>query len=409
MTERLYYDDAYQTKFTAEVLERLTWEDQPAVVLNRTAFYPASGGQPADRGLLGGHRVLDVVEREEDEGVIHVLDDPLEDDPVEGEVAWIRRFDHMQQHTGQHVLSAAFERVLGAHTVGFHLGAEASTIDVDQADLEMEDIHPVEAQANDVVWGDRRVDVELVERDALGHMNIEPPPGVEGPVRLVTITGPRPRGRRPFDVNPCGGTHVSRTGEIGLIKVTGVEHRGDDTRIEFLCGRRALRDYREKLGTVSTLGRMLTVGTWELDQAVERLQTENKALRHEQRELRGQLLDLEGERLVSSGETRGPYRVAGAVWEGKRPDELRMLALKVAEHSRHVALLVSTLDRTHYCFARAQDADIDVNQLLQKACARLDGKGGGRPHIAQGSAPKSPACEVRDILMDLKAALGPPQ
>ena len=408
MTERLYYDDAYQMRFTGDVLQRLTWQGQPAVILNRTAFYPASGGQPADRGLLGGRRVLDVVEREEDEGVVHILDDPLEDDPVEGEVAWDRRFDHMQQHTGQHALSAAFAHVLGAQTVGFHLGAETSTIDVDQADLEMEDIHPVEAEANDVVWGDRRVDVQLVERDALGHMGIEPPPGIEGPVRLVTITGSRPAGRSPFDVNPCGGTHVSRTGEIGLIKITGVEHRGTDTRIEFLCGRRALRDYRKKLGTVSTLGRMLTVGTWELDQAVERLQAEHKALRHEQRELRGQLLDLEGERLVSSAEIRGPYRVASAVWEGRRPDELRMLALKVAEHSGHVALLFSVLDRTHYCFARAQDADIDVYQLLQKACSRLDGKGGGRPHIAQGSAPRSPAREVRDILEDLETVLGPP-
>jgi len=405
MTERLYYDDAYRTQFTAEVLETLTWQGQPAVVLDRSAFYPTSGGQPADRGLLGGKSVLDVVEREEDGAVVHVLSEPLEDNRVDGQVAWGRRFDHMQQHTGQHVLSAAFEKVLGAHTVGFHLGAEVSTIDVDQADLETEALHPVEARANEVIWGDRQINVELVDRDALTGTGIELPPDLAGPVRLVTIGGVPPSQTQPFDVNPCGGTHVARTGEIGLIKIAGVEHRGEDTRIEFLCGRRALRDYQRKLRMASTLSRLLTVGTWELDQAVERLQTENRTLRHEQRDLRERLLDLEAERLLNRAETRGPYAVAAAVWEGKRPDELRMLALRLAEHSGHVALLFGVNDRTHYCFSRADDADLDVNQLLQQACAQLGGKGGGRPHIAQGSAPNASVREVRDVLDDLKAAL----
>jgi len=406
MTKRLYYDDAYTTRFTADVVETLTWNGQPAVVLNRTAFYPTSGGQPADRGRLGGKTVLDVVEREEDGAVVHVLSEGVESERVEGEVAWDRRFDHMQQHTGQHILSAAFEQVIGAQTVGFHLGAQSSTIDVDQADLVMEDVLPVEARANDVVWHDRPIGVELLEGDALAGTGIEPPPDVNGPVRLVKIAGNASSDAPPLDINPCGGTHVARAGEIGLVKIVNLEHRGEDTRVEFLCGGRALRDYRAKLEVTSTLGRKLTVGTWELDQAVDRLQAENKTLRREQRDLRQRLLDLEAEHLVNQALSRGDFRFVGGVWEDRSPDELRSLALKIAEHSRHVALLFSVTDRTHYCFARAEDLDLDVNRLLQRACSRLDGKGGGRPHIAQGSAPRAAAGEVRDILGDLEAELG---
>ena len=405
--ERLYYADAYRTQFAADVVQRLTWHGQPAVVLERTAFYPTSGGQPADRGRLGHAQVVDVVEREEDGAVLHVLSEPLERDHVDGEVAWDRRFEHMQQHTGQHVLSAAFEQVLGARTVGFHLGAETSTIDVDQADLEMEDLLTVEDRANHVVWEDRRIEVQLEDRDALAGRGIEPPPEVEGPVRLVTIAGGPSTEGPPFDANPCGGTHVKRTGEIGTIKIVGIEHRGEDTRVEFICGRRALNDYQKKLQMTSTLGRLLTVGTWELDQAVERLQEENKTLRHERRELRQRLLDLETERLLDDAVSRGACRVVGEVWEDRSPDELRMAALKVAEHRSHVALLFSISDRTHYCFARAEDADLDVNQLLQQACSRLGGKGGGRPHIAQGSAPRASTSEVRHILDELTASLEP--
>jgi alanyl-tRNA synthetase len=200
---------------------------------------------------------------------------------------------------------------------------------------------------------------------------------------------------------------VGRTGEIGLIKIVGVEHRGEDTRVEFLCGGRAFRDYRKKLQMTTILGKMLTVGTWELDQAVQRLQDENKTLRHEQRELRQRLLDLEAIGLANNAVTRGANDVVGKVWESRSPDELRMLALKIAEHSRHVALFFSVGDRTHYCFARAEDADLDVNELLQQACARLGGKGGGRPHIAQGSAPSTTLDEVRNVLGELEASLGP--
>jgi alanyl-tRNA synthetase len=406
MTRRLYYTEPYRTHFEAQIVERTTWDARPAVVLDRTAFYPMSGGQPADRGELDGVAVLDVVEREPDGAVIHVLSGGIPDGTVEGHVDWQRRFDHMQQHTGQHVLSAAFQQTLGAETIGFHLGAESSTIDLDVTELEIERVRAVESLANDVVWDDRAVAVHYVDDDALAELGIERPDDVEGPVRLLVIPGSPEEAGTHFDINPCGGTHVARTGEIGIIKVVGLERRGDATRVTFLCGRRALRDYEDKNGVIAALVGRLTVGFWELDDAVERLQEENKELRWTERELKQRLLDLETDQLVEAADVRGPYRVVGRVWQHRNPDELRILARKLVDRSQVVALLFSIDERTQFCFARAEDIELDVNELLQEACARLEGRGGGRPQVAQGSAPAAEASEVERILEDLLVRLG---
>jgi alanyl-tRNA synthetase len=396
MTERLYYADSYCTRFSARMIERLVWEGRPAVVLDRTAFYPTSGGQPSDRGTLGGVAVLDVVVREEDGAIVHVLEHALREAEVEGLLDWPGRFDHMQQHTGQHVLSAAFERMLDADTVGFHLGTELSTIDLNVAHLEPAAVLPVEELANRVVWENRPVDVRFVSPDELATLPLRRPPVVEGPVRIVEIAD--------LDVNPCGGTHVARTGEIGLIKIVRLDHRGGETRVEFLCGGRALRDYRAKNGVVNQLTTMLTVGHWELDQAVERLQAEAKQLRHDLRAARKRLLSAEASELREVAAVHGPYRVVGRVWERRDPGELRALAQELMQRPGVVALLVSVGERTHLCFARAEGVELDVAALLRDACAQLGGKGGGRPHLAQGSAPATDVAHVNAVLDSLVEA-----
>jgi alanyl-tRNA synthetase len=405
MTRRLYYTEPYCTHFEARVVERLTWDAHPAVVLDRTAFYPESGGQPADRGRLNDVTVLDAVERESDGAVIHVLSEHISDSMVEGEVDWQRRFDHMQQHTGQHILSAAFEQQLDAETVGFHLGSESSTIDVSLTGLEKEDLRPVETLANTVVWDDRAVAIQFVDDQALAGLGVQRPDDVDGPVRLLVIPGSSGEAGPPFDVNPCGGTHVARTGEIGMIKVVGRERRGDETRVTFLCGRRALRDYERKDSVITDLAGRLTVGFWELDEAVERLQEENRELRHAERELQQRLLDRETDQLVETADARGPYRVVGRVWRGRSPDELRILARKLTDRPQVAAFLFSVDERTHFCFARSEDLELDVNEHLQDVCARLDGGGGGRPQVAQGSAPAADVSEVERVLDDLLAQL----
>ncbi len=410
MTERLYYADSYCTRFSARVIERLTWEGHPAVVLDCTAFYPTSGGQPADRGTLDETAVLDVVVREEDGANVHVLEcalpgpsSPGKGDgagvgyEVAGVLDWPRRFDHMQQHTGQHVLSAAFEQVLDADTVGFHLGVEVSTVDLNVARLDLAAVTLVEELANRVVWEDRPVSARFVGLEELVALPLRHLPSVEGPVRIVEVAG--------FDVNPCGGTHVARTGEIGLVKIVRLDYRGDETRVEFLCGGRALRDYRAKNAMANRLAGLLTVGRWELDQAVERLLVESKQLRRGLRRARRRLLEVEATELAEAADVYGPHRVVWRIWERREPGELRALAQELAQRPGVVALLVSVGERTHLCFARAEGLDLDVAALLREACTQLGGKGGGRPHLAQGSAPATDEARVEAVLASLLLSL----
>ena len=437
MSERLYYTDSYRTRFSACVTERCTWDGHPAVVLDHTAFYPTSGGQPSDRGTLDGVAVLDVVVREQDNAIVHVLDAALPGSEVEGLLDWPRRFDHMQQHTGQHVLSAAFEQLLDAGTVGFHLGVEICTIDVDVARLEPAAVAPVEKLVNRVLWQNRPVGTRFVDPDELSALPLRRPPDVQGPVRIVDI-GPAttdvslantlsPDVSSPdvssapgqsFDVNPCGGTHVARTGEIGLLKILRLEYRGDETRVEFLCGERALRDYESKNEVLSRLATKLTVGYWELEQAVERLQAEGKQLRKTLRQTRKRLLAVEAAELAETAtfpsQARGhkPYRVVCKVWEPadqKSPEDLRALARELTQYPDVAAFLLSAGDeRIHLIFARDSkgDVDLDVSALLRDACMRLGGKGGGRPHMAQGSAPAAAAGRLTVVLADLLSPLG---
>ncbi len=397
MTERLYYADAYCIRFSARVTEQLTWDGRPAVVLDRTAFYPTSGGQPADRGSLGGVAVMDVSARE-DGAVVHVLERPWPKgrEEVEGEVDWPRRFDHMQQHTGQHVLSAAFEQVLDADTLSFHLGAEASTIDVNVPRLDLEAARSVESLANQVLWEDRLVGARFVGLEELAALSLRRQPIVDGPVRVVEVTG--------FDVNPCGGTHVAHTGEIGLVRISRLDYRGEETRVEFLCGSRALRDYRARSAVVDQLATRLTVGYWELDQAVERLQDEAKQLRGDLRRAREQLLKAEADELFEAAVPQGAYRIVRRIWEGRNPGELRALAQELIQRFEVGALLASVGERTHLCFACSEEVGLDMAALLREACAQLGGKGGGQPHLAQGSAPATDSARVGAVMSGLSSS-----
>ncbi len=397
MTDRLYYADSYLTHFAARVLEQLTWNGHPAVILDRTAFYPTSGGQPSDRGRLGGIPVIGAEIRESDGAIVHILEAPLPDDEVTGEVDWPRRFDHMQQHTGQHLLSAACEQLLDADTVSFHLGAEVSTIDLNVPRLAREALEEVEERVNWVIWENRPVQAYFVRPEEVVALPLRRPPQVEGPIRLVEVAGDG--GSRPFDLSPCGGTHVARTGEIGLLKVLRLDYRGQETRVEFVCGGRALRDYRLKNGVLLNLAAMLTVGYWELPEAVGRLQDEVKEVRREARSLRERLVEVEAARLAETAVVVGPLRVARAVEENWDPADLRALAQKVAAHPGVVVLVASVGgERVHLCVACAEGVPADAVAILRAVAEPLGGKGGGQARFAQGSAPAAPRQQVEDVL-----------
>src|SRR5207249_1191615 len=229
-TERLYFTDSYLRQFSARVIACGERGGRPSVALDQSAFYSEGGGQPADTGTLNGVPVLDV--QVEDGVVWHVLERQLEDDAVQGEIDWTRRFDHMQQHHGQHLLSAAFEQLYNLRTVSFHLGAAASTIDLACTALADQQAVAAEELANQVIWEDRPVLARFVTADELARLPLRKPPVVEGSVRVVSVPD--------FDHSACGGTHPRTTGGVGLLHIRRWERRGDVVRVEFLCGGRAM-------------------------------------------------------------------------------------------------------------------------------------------------------------------------
>ena len=381
MAARLYYADAYLREFDARVIEQLTWDGKPAAVLERTAFYPTSGGQPHDTGTLNGVKVVDVVERESDGAVVHVLAGELQGDAVHGEIDRARRFDLMQQHTGQHILSQAFTTALQADTVSFHLGVEVTTVDLNRAPLSEEQLDKAEALANEVVFSNRPVRARFVGREELATLPLRKLPQVAGPIRIVEIAD--------FDWSPCGGTHCRRTGEVGLIKIVRAERRGAETRVHFLCGGRALADYRRKNRLVLDLAARFSVGDWELADAVERLSDEARASRKQVRVLREQLLDYEAAALIAGAEKLGGARVVRQAYTDRTVDEIRHLAQRLTAEPGVIALLGrgSVGGKAQFVFARSADLPHDMNVLLRTACQTVGGGGGGRPNFAQGGGP----------------------
>jgi alanyl-tRNA synthetase len=395
-TERLYYADPYLLSFAARVTGRRQIEGRPALTLDRTAFYPAAGGQPHDLGTLNGIPVVEV--REEEGDVLHLLERDLPGEAVQGEVDGQRRFDHMQQHTGQHILSEAALQLLGAATVGFHLSADYSTVDLDRAPLSPADLERVEDQANEIVFQDRPVTARFVGPEELARLPLRKPPAVQENVRIVEVAG--------FDWSPCGGTHCTRTGQIGLIRIVRAERMGRDTRLTFLCGWRALRDARWRHAVLEEASAALTAGAPELPAAVARLQAAEQEARKELERARRQLLHYEAIELHAQGEPAGPARVVRAAFSGRTLDELKVLAREIAALPGGVALLGLRGDDARVCFARAEGLPHDMGALVREAVALLGGRGGGRPNEAQGGGPQ---VERLDEALELARARLQPQ
>ncbi|MFO7695966.1 MAG: DHHA1 domain-containing protein [Anaerolineae bacterium] len=373
-TVRLFWRDAYQTEFQAHVIRRLAYEGRPAVVLDETCFYPTSGGQPHDTGHLNRVPVLDVLEVEDE--IVHVLDAPLEADAVEGFIDWERRQDHMQQHAGQHVLSAAFERILNAGTISFHLGSDECTIDVACRSVESEQLDQVEDYANRIVMDNLPIRTLQYSPQELRDVPLRKPPKIEGLVRVVSVGD--------VDYSACGGTHPSSSGEIGQIHIDRWERRRGAARITFLCGLRALRDYRLKSRISRQLATQASVSVEELPGAIERLSSMLDESRRQATALRAQWLDLEARELDADAQSVGPYRVIAHIMSRVEPSEMRVLAQGLCQSSGTVAVLAIEGPAPQFCLARAQDVPVNMNDLLRASAAPYGGRGGGQPNMVQG-------------------------
>ena len=374
-SERLYYNDAYLIEFDAVVRDVTQKADRWVVTLDRTAFYPTSGGQPFDTGTLGDAQVIEVLEME-DGSIAHVVDRELEKNcRVRGHVDWVRRFDHMQQHTGQHVLSASFEREVGAKTVSFHLGASSATIDLDN-ELSAEQISRAEDTANKVLWEDREICVKFVTAHEAAKLPLRKDPARSGDLRIIEI--------KDYDMSACGGTHVRRTGAIGIIAITGSERFKGGMRVEFRCGYRALQAYRSLKSAVSGGVRLLSVLPDELPAAIERLQTSSRQQQKSQDGLYDRLAKYEAAALFSSGEKIGAKTVVAAAVPGWDANGLKRLASAIVANPHTVAVLTSSESPVLVVVARSQELSFDAGDVLKQLIERFGGKGGGKGALAQG-------------------------
>ena len=376
MTERLYYDDPYLTTFQARVIARAMRDGRPVVALDRTAFYPEGGGQPGDRGSLDGVRVVDT--QEEAKLVWHLLDGPLEEDDVTGEIDWARRFDFMQQHHGQHLLSAAFERLFDARTVSVHLGEEICTVDLAHTGLSPDHLVEAEELTNGVIWENLPVDARFVDRSELERLALRKAPGDFERIRIVSAGD--------FDHSPCGGTHPRRTGEVGSVVLRRWERRGETLRVEFVCGKRAIRDYRWKNALLNGVAAELSVGALELPEAIERLREAGERSRKGLGAAEERLLGYEAQELVQGAEAIDGIPLVARTFEQRELDNVRRLARQIADRGG-IALLGLRGTKAQLVFARAEGLRYDMGALLRAAAAVVGGRGGGRPDAAQGGGP----------------------
>lgn len=394
-TQRLYYTDSYTTVFDAVIVERTTYNDAPAVILDRTYFYPTSGGQPHDTGQLNGARVVEVVVRETDAAVLHVLDAELSADQVTGRIDWPRRFDHMQHHTGQHILSQAFVQLAKAETVGFHVSPDSVTIDLNKPGIKPVTVDAVENLANQIVAENRPVRVWYPSDDEISALQLRKVPEVEGALRVVAVED--------FDTTACGGTHVVQTGEIGVIKVLRVDRRGDTVRVEFRCGGRALLDYRQKHALVSQLAADLTTGYADIPALLQKLRDENKSLQRELRTVRASLLEHEAEQLWKAASQAGRYTLILQAFENREVAEVRQIVQYLIAHPATVALCGAAGEKAQLILGRSDDLPYDMVPALMRGLAiwNVD-RGGGRPSLAQGGGV---VASVQDVQAALNAAI----
>lgn len=374
-TRRLYYEDAYLREFDAEVVARTDHEGLPAVVLDKTGFYPESGGQPWDRGTLGGVEVLKVLDL--DGAILHVLKSEIAGGTVHGRVDGPTRFDYMQQHTGQHVLSQVFYETLKGETLSFHLGPDVSTLEIGLRAISDAEWDRVEDRANAIVWEDREVKTYFVPEEKIGEVPLRRPPKKQGLLRVVEVDG--------FDYSACGGTHCRRTGEIGMIKLTGVEKIRGNLRFEFLCGGRALRDYRGKDRTVRKLAGAFSCSDGDVAAQVEKLEADNKAMKKRSRRLEERLAAFEAGEVIRAAS--GPL-IAG-VLEDKTPEEARFLALNIIKGGDFaVAYGASGESQGHLIVARSDSLTVDLRKLAPVVGAILPVKGGGGPSLVELVTPE---------------------
>jgi len=410
VTERLYYPDSFLFEFSAKVAEVRAHDGQAAVVLDRSAFYPAGGGQPCDTGWLrlesGRVRIVDVVEAE-DGSVLHLVEPAAAQGiergaRVQGTIDADRRRDHMQQHSGQHVLSAAFLELFQMPTVSFHLGEETCTIDLETPALTDEQLQRAESLANAVIRESRPVEIRFAtpeEARRLGARKFNAEDHQQ--LRLIVI--------RDLDITGCGGTHVGNTGQIGAVLLRKAEKVKQGMRVEFVCGERAVRTARRDYATLAEAAGVYSTHLREVPQQVRKSQEEIKALQRTNRQLQEELAELHAARLLAAAAPHGKAKLVSSVFAERDAVFIKLVAQKIIglalETGSVAVILLGGLGGAQpaLVFAQTTGGPYDMGKLMKEVVASLGGRGGGNKEMAQGGVPAG--TELDSVLARAVAAL----
>ncbi len=373
-TERLYNDDPYLTEFRAEVIETLTYGDKYGIVLDRTAFYPAGGGQPWDTGYLNDEKVTEVIEK--DGKLLHIVDNKLLSTEVKGSVDWARRFDFMQQHTGQHILSACFEKLLNGSTDSFHMGKDIVSIEINIDSFSIDDAERIENMANDIIYSNLPVIARIVSGEELNSLPLRKMPKVTENIRIVEV--------KETDYSPCGGTHVRTTGEVGMIKIKNWEKCKGGIKFAFVCGNRALKDYGLYNSIIRALCEKLSARDSEIVEAVDKLLFD---LRNTEKQLSAstqELIRIEADNTIKECPVVSGIRLISRVLDNRSINDVKLLAQYLTKVPGTVALLACKNENAQVIFSRSEDVNMDMNALFKAVLPIIDGKGGGNSRTAQG-------------------------
>jgi alanyl-tRNA synthetase len=403
MTQRLYYHDSFLYDFEAEVREAGE-NPKPALILDRTAFYPTSGGQIFDTGVISTEdeklRITEVVDTE-DGRIVHYLETPPKSlrpgAKIRGQVDATRRRDHMQQHTGQHVLSAAFVRLFNIPTVSFHMGDDYSSIDLDTPTLSKDQIEAAERLANEIILENRAVNIRFVTREEAGNLGLRKlPPAERDELRLIDI--------RDFDLSACGGTHVNQTGQIGCVLLRKTEKVRQGWRVEFVAGQRAVATARRDFTTLTEAAGLFSAYIYDVPQQARKSLDEIRSLRKQYEQAEEELAEAQAAALLAETPESGGGKLVVRTFADRDMNSMKLLAQKLTRRASNiVALLATTSPQPSLVFAQSTGQPYDMGALMKQTMSKLSGRGGGSKDMAQGGVPT--AAGIESALKEAAASL----
>lgn len=383
MTNKFYLENPYLKEIDARIIDKTYEDGKYYIKLNRTIFYPhLSGGQPGDKGTINGIEVLEVYE--EDLNIIHVVKENIHSDRVKLTINWENRVDNMQQHTGQHLLSSSFYKLYNGETIGFHIGSDYVYIDVNLPDLSKTEVEKIEIYANKIISLNFPIKSYIIGKNDINKIPVRKQPTISSNIRIVEIEN--------IDFSPCAGTHLRSTGEIGLIKIRKWEKYKGNTRIEFVCGNRALYDYRWKNDQIKDISLLLSSKDVDVFDKVQKLYLQKEELEKENRSLREEVYEFRGKELLKNATLVNNIPFIVKVFEDNNLNDIGGIS-NYLNNSKSVVQIygLKTLDNAQFMVSKSQEININLKDIFKLISSELELKGGGSQNSIQGS------CSVMDL------------